>query len=477
VKNVFVVGAGPAGLFAAQKIAQAGHQVFVFNRDIKPGGLAEYGIYPLKEKMKGGLRRQFAKVLALGNVHYFGNVKVGAAYDVTLDDLARMAPSAIVFACGAQGYNRLSLPGEESRGVYSAKDFVYHYNQLPPYATEDFSTGKRIAVIGMGNVALDIARWLLVDSPTRQADEVTIIARRGPYEAKFDEKEMAHVETHLDHGAFAHELGRIHARCAACGQDVSLEKISHATFPALQREGNAGTLPKLTFRFLSSPREIVRDATGRIRQLIVTENDLVLRSDGSTGAKATDRTAAIDVDTLIFAIGEKHDPGLGLPMGADGFSTKADARHPETPVYEIWDPSAEKPIESFYVAGWARRASTGLAGIARHDGENAAARIIQYLDTLPDKPLLCADEVQAILEGKGITVVNKDDLLLLDTAAEREAQRRNLPYFKYSSNPGMLNVIAEEKRTLAATQSSAGWNRLAGHSAEAEIPEPALSSR
>ena len=76
MSTVFVVGAGPAGLFAAQKIALAGHQVIIFNRDIKLGGLAEYGIYPVKHKMKDGLRKQFAKVMALPNVHYFGHTPV-----------------------------------------------------------------------------------------------------------------------------------------------------------------------------------------------------------------------------------------------------------------------------------------------------------------------------------------------------------------------------------------------------------------
>src|SRR5437016_2027357 len=78
VKTVFVVGAGPAGMFAAQKIAQGGHEVIILNRDIKPGGLAEYGIYPTKDKMKIGLRKQFAKVLGLPNVHYFGHVPVSS---------------------------------------------------------------------------------------------------------------------------------------------------------------------------------------------------------------------------------------------------------------------------------------------------------------------------------------------------------------------------------------------------------------
>ena len=177
--TVFVVGAGPAGMFAAQKLAQAGHETIILNRDIKPGGLAEYGIYPLIDKMKIGLRKQFAKVLALPNVHYFGHVPVGSNSPITINDLRGFCPSALVFAVGAQGTKNLGLPGEELRGVYSAKDFVYYYNQLPPFASQDFSVGKRVVIVGMGNVMVDIARWLMVDSPKRCVEEVIVIARRG----------------------------------------------------------------------------------------------------------------------------------------------------------------------------------------------------------------------------------------------------------------------------------------------------------
>src|SRR5205814_6016190 len=115
MKTVFVVGAGPAGLFAAQKIAQAGHQVVILNRDIKPGGLAEYGIYPTKDKMKVGLRKQFAKVLSMPNVHYFGHVSVGKGAALSIDELREMNSSAIVFAVGAQGTKKLGLAGSEAR--------------------------------------------------------------------------------------------------------------------------------------------------------------------------------------------------------------------------------------------------------------------------------------------------------------------------------------------------------------------------
>jgi ferredoxin--NADP+ reductase len=469
LKNVFVVGAGPAGLFAAQKMALAGHEVFVFNRDIKPGGLAEYGIYPVKTTMKAGLRKQFSRVLSLPNLHYFGNVKIGSAYDVTLDDLKALAPSALVVTCGAQGYNKLNLSGENAKGVYSAKDFVYHYNQLPPYSSEDFSTGKRIAVVGMGNVAADIMRWLLEDCPARRTEEVIVVARRGPYEAKFDEKELGHVEAHLDRGEFIQELERVKARCVACDQDVSVEKIGDATFPGLRKDNLVQGSPKLTFRFLCSPKEIVVGPDGRIRQLVVTENDLVLRGDGNTGAKATYKTAVLDVDTLIFAIGDKHDPGLGFPMGPDGYATKPNLESPSEPVYEMWDPRTAKALDGTYVAGWARRASTGLVGIARHDGENAAGKVIEYLMTVPEKDSLHAFEIEALLESKGLHPVNKSDLLTLARVEEREARARNLVSFKYSDNSEMLNAIAQEKAASAANVSLAARQPSAASDASASL--------
>ena len=122
MKTVFIVGAGPAGLYAANKIAQAGHRVVIFNRDIKPGGLAEYGIYPMKDKMKGGLRKQFAKFMGLPNLHYFGHVPVGQNRDIHIEDLREFNPSALVFAVGAQGTKKLGLPGEEARDEATVKE-------------------------------------------------------------------------------------------------------------------------------------------------------------------------------------------------------------------------------------------------------------------------------------------------------------------------------------------------------------------
>lgn len=445
MKTVFVVGAGPAGIFAAQKIAQAGHQVVVFNRDIKPGGLAEYGIYVVKEKMKAGLRKQFAKAFSLPNLHYFGHVKVGTEYDITIEELQAMNPDAIVFSCGAQGYNKLGLPGENAKGVYSAKDFVYFYNSLPPYSTMDFSSGKRIAIIGMGNVAVDIMRWLLQDNPARVTEEVIVVARRGPFEAKFDEKEIDHVDMHMVREDFLKELERVKDRCAAVGQQCTTEAVGAATFPFLVKKPNLQHVaPKLSFRFLTSPKEIIAGPDGRIQKLVVTENILVPKGEG-TAAKSTSETAVLDVDTMIFAIGDKHDPKVGLPMGPDGYNTIPNPSDPKKRVFQVSDPKTGAPLKGFYVVGWARRASDGLVGIARNDGETGATEVLEYLKAAPEKKSATPEGILAKLQAKGVRVVTKADFELLGKMEAQEAAKRNLPSFKWGDDKVMLEKIEAAK--------------------------------
>jgi len=445
MKTICVVGAGPAGLYAAQKIALAGHQVLILNRDIKPGGLAEYGIYPLKHKMKDGLRKQFAKILALPTVHYFGHVPVGEGAAISVEDLRQFNPAALVFAVGAQGTKRLGVPGEDAAGVYSAKDFVYHYNLLPPFASRDFSTGKRVAIVGMGNVMVDIARWLLQDDPERKTEEVIVVARRGPFEAKFDEKEFAHIEMHLDRPAFYDELRRVQERLTAVGQDVA--GVPEATFPTLAKAGQELVGPRLTFRFLSSPQAIHRDASGRIARLTLTENQLVMR-DGGTAAKATDQTAELDVDTMIFAIGDVVDSALGLPCGPGGYLTNPDLNDPQRAAYEVFDPGHGKVLEGAFVVGWARKASEGLVGIARRDAETGAARVLRYLEGVEEKPAASAEQIPRLLEHKGVQAVAKADLRYLAQAEEKQAQERGTESFKYGEDSAMLWAIEQRRSKL-----------------------------
>jgi len=442
--TVLVVGAGPAGLFATRKIAAAGYRVLVFNRDVKPGGLAEYGIYPQKHHMKQGLRKQFSKTLEMPEVTYIGNVPVKEKGVLRIGELRQWNPSAIVFSVGAQGTKKLGMPGEDARGVYSAKDFVYYYNQLPPFASQDFSTGRRVAIVGMGNVMVDIARWLLVDMPGQKPEEVVVVARRGPYEVKFDEKEFDHIEMFLDRKGFQEELRRVEECIRACSQDIS--KVPEKIFPWLNKPASVAVGSKLNFRFLTSPIGIEPDAAGRISRLRVVENLLVL--DGSTTkAKATDQTTQLDFDTLIFAIGDLADPTLGLPYEKGGYITNPDPADADRAAYEVFDPQTGRVLAGHYVVGWARRASEGLVGKAKYDAEHGCDHILKYLEGVEKKTTPTPEEILSAIARKGAPCVTKEDVALLARAEEARAKAANLPAFKFSTNEEMLAVIAAQKST------------------------------
>ncbi len=451
--TLFVIGAGPAGLFAARKIATAGYQVVIINRDVKPGGLAEYGIYPQKFHMKAGLRKQFFKFLEMPNLHYFGNAPVGKQGLVTVDTLRQWNPVAVVFAVGAQGTKKLGLPGEEGKGLYSAKDFVFNYNQLPPFTSMDFSTGRRVAIIGMGNVMVDIARWLLQDTPGEKPEEVMVIARRGPFEVKFDEKEFDHIEMHLDREALQDELRRVAERIRACDQDIA--KVPETTFPWLNRPPARPAQGKLTFRLLTSPAAVKLDGKGRINRLSVIENTLVLKGD-KTVSKPTDQITDLDFDTMIYAIGDVVDPSLGLPLDKWGsYATDPDTADPERAAYQVFDPQSGKAIEGHFVVGWARKASDGLVGKARFDAEQGCNHILKYLEGARTKTAATPQEIAGELTRRGIRVVSKEEIKLLARAEQAEAKAHNLPAFKFPTNDQMLARIEREKSSASKAGSEA----------------------
>lgn len=436
--TVFVVGAGPAGLFAARKIASAGHHVVIFNRDIKPGGLAEYGIYPQKFRMKNGLRKQFARILAMPNVDYIGNVRVRSDERLTLEQLKEWQPTAIVFAVGAQGNKKLGMPGEDSKGVYSAKDFVYNYNLLPPFTSQDFSVGRRIAIIGMGNVMVDIARWLMIDQPGEKPEEVIVIARRGPFEVKFDRKEFDEVEAFLDRKRFQEELERVAEACKAVDQDVS--HVPETTFPWLKTELESSPESKLTFRFLSSPVAIEPGADGRIERLRVVENILV-RDGERTRPKATDKEIFLDVDTLIFAIGDLADPAVGLPYNKNSYVTNPDQADADRAAYEVFNPETGKVEDGVFVVGWARKASEGLVGKARFDAEKGVDHVLKYVEEAEKKPSRPTDQILRELRSKGLEPVTKDAVDRLIQVEAQQAESLGLQEFKFSTNEEMMRAI------------------------------------
>jgi len=439
---VAVIGAGPAGLYAARQLVEDGAHVVVFNRDIKPGGLAEYGIYPEKYKMKSGLRKQFRQILQIPDLDYYGNVTIAENGDLTLKDLWDFGFQALLVSVGAQGTKWLGLPGEElSKGVYHAKDLVYHYNKLPPYSSKEFFIGKRVGLVGAGNVMMDIARYLI---RTLKVEEIIAVVRRGPAEVKFDKKEMEYVIANLDQTGLDMEIERVKPVMESVDQDIQAAR--DFILAALPKAVEPVSKTRFLFDFLASPTRILGDDSGQVTGLEVEETKLVPHN-GDTKARGTGVKRIIDVDTVIFAIGDKVDDNFGLPVEWNEFVKNPEPSYPIDGIsYEAYDPETQRPLEGIFMAGWSREASSGLVGLARKDGERGAKAIHQYLQTLSPsaEPSEVLDNLQARLQQTGKPIITKEDIERLDAVEMAEAERFMLEEYKIGTNEEMVAAMGLE---------------------------------
>ena len=436
VDVVAVIGAGPAGLFAARALANAGCRVLLLNRDIKPGGLAEYGIFLDKYKMKGGLRRQFHKILSDPRVTYLGNVPVGPDGPLTVEQLLRLGLDALVFAHGAQGTKYLGVEGERLPGVYHAKDLVYHYNRLPPFAERDFPMGRRVAIVGVGNVMVDIANYC---AHYCECDEIIAIARRGPFEKAYEDKEFEDVEDAFDRELYRQELERIRPRLEAVGQnpDELLKALAARPEPAER------TRARLRFRFLASPKRVVAE-NGRVIGLDVEETRLERKGD-RINAVGTGEISRVPCDTVVFAVGDRVDERFGLPYKDGLYVTAPNAQEDPGAAYEVWDPERQRLLPGVFVVGWSRRASDGVVGRARLDAETGIRRVVEYLASKPKRPAGEADGliagVMALVRKAGGTPVTYEDVKRIEEEERARAAQAGIEEHKFKSNAEMLDVL------------------------------------
>jgi ferredoxin--NADP+ reductase len=433
VHLVAVIGAGPAGLFAARALAATGARVLLLNRDIKPGGLAEYGIFLNKYKMKGGLRRQFHKILTDPLITYLGHVTISNKGDLTVPDLEALGFDALVYAIGAQGTKYLGVEGERLPGVYHAKDLVYHYNRLPPFSERPFPIGRRVAIVGVGNVMVDIANYC---AHFTDCDEIIAIARRGPFEKAYDDREFEDVEDAFDHALYREEVERIRPRLVAAGQNPDELLAALAAKP----EGSR-TRARLRFRFLASPRRVLAEG-GRVTGLEVEENRLERKGDRIV-AIGTGETSVIPADTVVFAVGDRVDEDAGLPY-KDGLYLTVPGEDPAA-AYQVLDPAAGKAQPGVFVVGWARRASDGVVGRARLDAETGIKHVAGYLAARPKRPRAEAEQavesLRQTLAERGAALVDYAAVERLEAEEKVRAAADKVEEFKFRSDREMLDAI------------------------------------
>lgn len=437
---IIVVGAGPAGLAVSGALAKAGHEVIILNRDIKFGGLAEYGIFPAKLKLRGGLKKQYWDMLERPNIHYFGNISVGQDRDLTVEDVRALGASAVVFTVGAQGTKAIGVEGESAKGVYHAKDVVYHFNRLPGFGDRPFEMGKHVAVIGAGDVMVDIAHWLI---RYKKVERVTAIVRRGPVERKYNPKEIRAVCANMDIDGIKAEFDRIKDRMAAVGQNAD-DVFNGLTDEFTKCEPKVSET-KMGFRFLASPKRILVDEHNRMRGLEMEDNKL--------GPKGTD-TAAVGLkqyyefpcDAVVFAVGDKVDETVGLPYKGGMFVTNPNKTEndPDDALFQAYDETAGKVVEGVFLAGWSRKASEGLVGIAKRDGDWCAEVVERYLEkkVSGNAASVVLEKLRGVLDARKSRPVDIKDLRVLEAAeCAHPGESECIGEFKYASNQDMIAMI------------------------------------
>ena len=452
---IIVIGAGPAGLSVVDQLSSAGHDVVVINRDCKFGGLAEYGIFPTKHRLRNGLRKNYREILNRSNVHYFGNVTIGERGHLRLDELRAVGAGALVVASGAQGTKALGLEGEQAVGVFHAKDVVYHYNLLPGFGDRPFEIGQHAVIIGIGDVMVDIAHWLIRFRHIRQ---VTAVARRGPVERKYNPKEIRSICAHIDRDALKKEFGRIGAALKAVEQqpETVLGEMT-GEFDSCE-PSSSSTL--MRFHFLASPRRVLVDGRNHVRGLELEEMTLASRN-GDMAAVGTGRRYEFPCDSVIFAVGDCVDGTLGLPSKNGAFVTNPDhtqnqpaqnqpQNQPNDAQFQAYDPSAGRVLDGVFVTGWARQASVGLVGIAKRDGDWCSQVVKRYLAGKPSPPAettrATLTEIRRLILSRQPAAIDKEALATLRLAEQEEADRLGAAEFKFSTNDDMTAAIRRHQQ-------------------------------
>jgi len=453
--RVAVVGSGPAGLYTAEAlIKQAAAlpspvrvSIDVLDRLPTPYGLVRYGVAPDHKSIKS-VANYLRRVLESPDVRFLGGVHLGQ--DVTREDLLG-AYDAVVYATGAMRDRRLGIPGEDLPGSYAATDFVNWYCGHPDMDMDAFTLdAESVAVIGVGNVAVDVARILARDAEelaetdvpdpvlaalrASKVREVHVIGRRGPAQAKFTTKELRELgelpgvtvcvdaaeldlngfDSSGESAALAESDRRVRGNLVAMNQWLSAAA------------GAPGTGRKLRVRFWLRPVEILESSSGTVRGLRHERTHLT----GEGKFEGTGEFETLDAQMVLRSVGYQSVPLDGVPFDSRSCTVPNDGGR------VLGDSGAPLPGES--VAGWLKRGPTGVIGTNKADaaetvralladlaggpdGDDAALPrpgLLKFPDTAPaaDAGDGAGSPLAGVLAARGIRPVSYDEWLRIETA-------------------------------------------------------------
>ena len=452
--RVAIIGAGPAGYYAADHLLRQNEvpvEVDMFDRLPTPYGLVRLGVAPDHQKIKS-VTAAFDKVASNPRFRFFGGVDVGR--DVTVDDLKNHYHQ-ILYSTGAQTDRRMGIPGEDFAGSHPATEFVAWYNGHPDYRDRVFDLSvERAAVVGVGNVAVDVVR-ILCRSPEELAKtdiadhalealrasrirEVYLLGRRGAAQAAFTNPEVK-------------ELGELpDADVVVRPDEVELDPVSRAVLDAspdwattkkieiLQeyaRRPPTGKRKRLVMRFLVSPVEVLGDASGHVRGLRLVKNRLEA-SDKGPQAKSTGQLEDIPVGLVFRSVGYK---GLALP------GVPFDERAGVIPNDKgrVLDPETKRPRVGQYVAGWIKRGPSGVIGTNKPDAAETVTLMLE--DAAAGATLKPsardAAAIERFVRERQPRCVSYDDWKTLDRLEMERGRAGGRPRVKFCTVEEMLKAL------------------------------------
>ncbi|ACL66768.1 Ferredoxin--NADP(+) reductase [Anaeromyxobacter dehalogenans 2CP-1] len=445
--RVAIIGSGPAGFYAAEallKRTDVAVDVDMFDRLPTPFGLVRGGVAPDHQKIKA-VTRVFASTAARPTFRFLGNVRLGQ--DVTVDELRRHYHQ-IVYATGNESDRRLGIPGEGIERCTPATVFVGWYNGHPDYRHARFDLSvRRAAVVGNGNVAVDVARILLrtraelerTDIAAHalealresQVREVYLLGRRGPAQAAFSPAELRELGTLEAADPVVDPADLAGLSDPAPGGNLEILRAFAARRPRPDAR-------KLHLRFLVSPTEVLPDAAGAVAGLRLERNRLETRADGSVAARGTGETEVLEVGLVLPAVGYAAERIAGVP-----FDEKARVVANEDG--RVVDPVRRTVFPGEYVVGWARSGPQGLIGEHRRASANVVAHMFADGAGLEARALPPRHAIDELLRARGVRPVSFVDWARLDEVEVARGARRGAPRDKLVDVAAMLAILGERE--------------------------------
>ena len=451
--RVAIVGSGPAGFYAAEELLKSeAPQVAVdlFDRLPTPYGLVRGGVAPDHQKIKSVIKL-YQRTAARPGFRFFGNVQFGK--EISLEEMLG-AYHQLLFTTGAEHDRRMGIPGEDLAGSFPATVFVGWYNGHPDYRHYTFDlSGEQVAVIGNGNVAMDVIRILakpiaelektdiadyaLETLKTSNIREIHMLGRRGPAQAAFTNPEIRELTSiegcDLVVSPADLELDEVNQEFLAGVKDPTYKRnveILKAQIP----KGSGSQPKKIHARFFTSPLEVL--GTDRVEGLRLETNRLVKDEKGAFRAQGTGETEEISIQLLFRSIGYKGHPLEGLPFDErSGIVPNADGR--------VLDPASGRPIPRLYVAGWIKRGPNGVIGTNKPDAIGTVKLMredLAALDALegfqPD-----SEAIIRILEAKNLRYVTFPDWQKIDAIEVEKGKPSGRPRVKFAAVEDMLAVL------------------------------------